>query len=419
MTLPPDHREPLAEAPRISFLLAFVLAALVLALKAPDALTHAQFWAQDGAEFFLAQHGRLWPRIVDPLAAQFHLLPRLIAWVAIPFATVHAPLIYNLAALACAAAALASLRNLDTFGLSFAVVLATLALVPTNGEVFGSITNLQWLLQFYFVSMLARLCAGDQDTMVPLVRMILTATVALSCAFAMVAVMLVLSAWLELRSRSARARDGVTGYASPISGEWLVLALCAGLQGVAILLGAGTPRPAPAAFDAYVLFVDSLPAHVFGAPILTGMLLLVLMVLLLGLTLRRASARNKVFIGSLTLLVSFELVVTASQSSAEPGLFLSLQNGDRHFLLFKMFFWWLLAFVFARYVQRWRSASLGTIVVLLGANAVVMSAALARRPLIDLHWRDYAQRIDAGETVDVPVNPPPWQFHVQGSRPPP
>ncbi|HEY0233253.1 MAG TPA: hypothetical protein VGC55_18540 [Dokdonella sp.] len=423
MTLPPDQREYAAQAPPISFLLAFLLAGLMLALKAPDALTNAQFWAQDGAEFFLAQHGHLLPRAFAPLAGQFQLLPRLIAWIALPFASVHAPLIYNLAALACAAAALASLRKLDAFGLSFAVVLLTLALVPTNGEVFGTLTNLQWLLQFYFVAMLARLCSGVQDTMVPLLRMMLTAAVALSCPFSMVAAAAVLSAWVWSRSSAAGAREGVHATLSPVSGEWLVLALCAGSQGLAILLNADAAHAAapaaPAAFDAYVLFVDSLPAHVFGVPLVTGLLLLTVMLVLVGLALKGAAPRDQAFVGSFALFAVFELAATAFRSAAQPGLFLALQDGDRYFLLFKAFFWWLLAFAVARRLQRWRSAPLTTILVLLGINAVALSPALVRRPLVDLHWREHAQRIDAGETVDVPINPPPWQFHVQGSRPPP
>jgi hypothetical protein len=37
---------------------------------------------------------------------------------------------------------------------------------------------------------------------------------------------------------------------------------------------------------------------------------------------------------------------------------------------------------------------------------------LLREPPRDLSWQTYARRIDAGEAVDVPINPIPWQFHV-------
>jgi hypothetical protein len=422
MTMLQDSRATVAPVPQMPFLLAFLLAALVLALKAPDALTNAQFWAQDGSEFFLAQHGHLLPRIFLPAEGQFHLLPRLIAGMAVPFASAHAPLIYNLAALACGTAALASLRNLAAFGVSFVLVLVVLALVPTNGEVFGNAVNLQWLLQFYFVSMLARLCSGAQDTMVPLLRMGLTAAVALTCPLPTVAAATVLSAWLWFRSRKAAAQDRSVADSSPISVEWPVLAACAGAQAGAYLLDAtAPPDPALAAFDAYVLFVDSLPAHVFGVPLVTGSLLVVLMLALVGLVLRGAAPREKAFVAALALFVGFPLVAAAYRFAAQPGLFLSLQDGDRYFLLLKLFFWWMLALAVARYLPRWSAAPLGTLVVLLGANALALSPALmlTRRPLADLHWRDFAQRIDAGESVDVPINPPPWQFHVSGSRSPP
>jgi len=411
MTISQDSRATVAPTPRMPFPLGFVLVALVLALKAPDALTNAQFWAQDGSEFFLAQHGHLLPRVFEPAEGQLQLLLRLIAWVATLFSTVRAPLIYNLAALACGAAALASLRNLEAFGLSFGIVLVTLALVPTNGEVFGNVTNLQWLLQFYFVSMFARLSIGAQDTMVPLLRMILTAAVALTCAFPTVVVATGLSAWVWLRSRNAAA------HSSPISSEWLVLAACAGAQAGVFLLDAGAQaHPAKFAFDAYVLFIDSLPTHIFGLPLVTGTLLLVSTLALVWLALRGAAPREKAFVGALALFVALPLAATAHRFAAQPGLFLSLQDGDRYFLLLKMFFWWMLALAVARHLRQWNAVPLGAIVVLLGANAVAMSPALVRRPLIDLHWRDYARRIDAGESVDVPINPPPWQFHMAGSR---
>jgi hypothetical protein len=421
MTMSQDSRATVASAAQMPFLLAFLLAALVLALKAPDALTNAQFWAQDGSEFFLAQHGHRLPRFFLPAEGQFQLLPRLIAGVAIPFASAYAPLIYNLAALACGAAALASLRNLAAFGLSFVLVLVALALVPTNGEVFGNVVNLQWLLQFYFVSMLARSCSGAQDSMMPLLRMALTAAVALTCPLPTVAAATVLSAWLWFRSRKTATQEHGAADSSPISGEWLALVACGGAQAGAYALDAAAhPGPAPAAFDAYVLFVDSLPVHVFGVSLVTGTLFLVLMLGLVALVLRSTAPRDKAFVAALALFVGFPLVAAAYRFAAQPGLFLSLQDGDRYFLLLKFFFWWMLALAVARHLPRWSAAPLGALVVLLGANAVALSPspALARRPLTDLHWRDFAQRIDAGESVDVPINPPPWQFHVAGSRPP-
>jgi hypothetical protein len=41
---------------------------------------------------------------------------------------------------------------------------------------------------------------------------------------------------------------------------------------------------------------------------------------------------------------------------------------------------------------------------------------LYRKPLLDLKWRDYAARIDAGEDVDIPVNPPPWHIRLHARQ---
>ncbi len=310
---------------------------------------------------FLAQHGHLLPRIFDPADGQLHVLQRLIAWAASAFATLHAPLIYNLAALACGAAALASLRNLEAFGLSFAIVLVTLVLVPTNGEVFGNLTNLEWLLQFYFVSMFARpldrraghdgpAAAHDPDRG--------------------------RGADGAVPDRRRRQRDfgmavaaSEQGYAGACSGLFIAdqrrMAGARRLRrraGGSLRVRCGSARRTCVVCVRCVCAVHRQPAdpRVRGA---AGdrMLLLVSTLALAWLAVRGAARSDKAFIGALALFVGIPLAATAHRFAAQPGLFLSLQDGDRYFLPLKMFFWWMLALAVARHVRRWNAAALGAL----------------------------------------------------------
>lgn len=129
----------------------FVAAFFLLFLKSPDALTYPQFWAEDGAVFFKQQLGEVFPQVFVPYAGYLHVGPRLIAWLASHFSYSISPLIFNVSALCIDAACItyAALWASRIFGLY--VVLISFFVIPTAGDIFGSITNIQWFLQFFLV----------------------------------------------------------------------------------------------------------------------------------------------------------------------------------------------------------------------------------------------------------------------------
>lgn len=391
----------------------FLVSVLVLASKAPDALTVPQFWAEDGAVFFLAQHGRAMPQLFEPYAGYLHALPRLVAWIAGGFSAVHAPLIYNLCALLIGAAALTSLRRLDRLGVGFLLAMVPIALAPTNGEVWGTITNVQWVTQFYLVSALVRLFLGDDDS-IPLLRAVAAVAVGLSGPFGIFAVAAALIGTLWSRwfgGPEARVRRA----GAPISAEWIILGLCAGIQILTIVNAGGTKvADAPAALDAYLVFVESMPLHVFGTRLVPTWLFLGVLGALFVFVLKRSTAPQRTALVAIAAFVALQLAAAAHKcASDQPEQLLSFGFGDRYFLLFKVTFWWLVAIAIAR-VAPSKAGYLPTaaLVVLLGGNAAMMPGALQRQPYQDMNWADYAKRIDAGEGVDVPINPPSWRIHV-------
>lgn len=126
---------------------AFVVATLLMVLKSPDALQRPQFWAEDGSVFFVGQLHQAWPQLFQPYSGYLHFLPRVIAWFASFLPVIDDPLVYNCSAMLIDAACVTfvTLRAGPHFG--FAVVFLSFFLLPTDGEVFGTLTNVQWFVQ--------------------------------------------------------------------------------------------------------------------------------------------------------------------------------------------------------------------------------------------------------------------------------
>ncbi|MEP7042435.1 MAG: hypothetical protein ABI843_05200 [Dokdonella sp.] len=392
---------------------AFLLAGVVLVLKAPDALTHAQFWAEDGVIFFLTQHGEAAPQLFVEYAHYLLVIQRLVAWIASAFSAVDAPLIYNAATLLIGAAALASLRSLRSFGPGFMFALLSIALVPTNGEVFGTLTNVQWLVQFYLITFLARLIRGESSRL-PVLRFVVAALVGLSgpisCFVAPVAV--VTWVWTTRRGEGARPRH------SSVGGELIVLVACAAIQAIYIATSGGAGDAGESLqLAAWLPFLASLQIHVFGVRVVPTWLFLVLFGALVAGACRRARADERIFVFAWLAVVGLELLATAWRFFGEVDKFLAFGYGDRYFLLFKVTFWWLFAIALARALPQRRAGSAGLVAgVLLCCNAALMADSLTRKPLADLEWESYARRIDRGEAVDVPINPPPWRIQVPAEK---
>jgi hypothetical protein len=85
---------PQARRAEISRLRAFVLAAVVLAMRAPDSLTLAQSWAED---FFASQNGHALPQLFSRFVGSLDTLRRLVAWFGPAYSAAYVPAIYTCA----------------------------------------------------------------------------------------------------------------------------------------------------------------------------------------------------------------------------------------------------------------------------------------------------------------------------------
>src|SRR5208337_3904073 len=135
---------PLASA--AFWALAIGVTSALLILRRPDAVFHAQFWAEDGVVWFADayNHGAL-RALVLARDGYLQTLPRLACAIALWAPLVHAPLVTNLIALMIEALpplflVSARMRNLGPLGLRCALALLLL-FVPDASEVHAAITD--------------------------------------------------------------------------------------------------------------------------------------------------------------------------------------------------------------------------------------------------------------------------------------
>lgn len=128
--------------------LAFVLFLLAAISRRPDLITRGQFYAEDGALFFVGAQDRGLLAVGEVYNGYLHLLPRLIALVATWMPLEDAPSVMNLLSLSVAAASatyvvfrLNHLRWAERLVLGMALLA-----VPRVYEMFGNAANLQWFL---------------------------------------------------------------------------------------------------------------------------------------------------------------------------------------------------------------------------------------------------------------------------------
>ena len=133
--------------------LVFVAACVIIFSRRPDALFHAQFWAEDGVVWFSqAFNDGWWRPLFVTEVGYFQTLPRLAAALALLVPLARAPLVCNLIAIvveAIPAALLLSARSREWGTLSTRAAIAGLYLaLPTCPELCAIITDAQWVLAF-------------------------------------------------------------------------------------------------------------------------------------------------------------------------------------------------------------------------------------------------------------------------------
>ncbi|MFT3925443.1 MAG: hypothetical protein QM778_23090 [Myxococcales bacterium] len=408
-----DERSDAATPP---FALCFVVAALVIAFKAPDSLANPQFWFEDAVIFFAQQQGHYGPQLFTSYASYLHTLPRLVAWVAHAFPYAYAPTVYNYGAWLLGAGALASLRHLRLGGLPFLVVLSAIALTPTNGEVFGTITGLQWLLQFYFMGMLARF-ARNEVSVAPYLRAATAFALGLTGPFGVFAALAALG--MLVLSRLLDRRQPERAFALRWNLELTAVALAALIQVVCVLVARSPSNvsPAPVDLKSVLRIIGLVQLHAYGTELVSRPLF---RMLLLGLTVVAfwctPDRRSRLLLAGLLGFVLLEGVTVVRKFSGDAG-FAELGEfgrGDRYYVPIKTLMVWQFALIAERLAgpKPWRRAFAFALVLLL---PLPLYGHLLQKPAFpDLLWKDQARPADQGQAIDIDTYPPPLRVHLEG-----
>lgn len=143
-----EQAKPELEIRGWQFWVIFACTLALLVSRRPDAVFHAQFWAEDGTVFFAdAYNVGWWSSLVTPYGGYFHALPRLAASLSLLVPLSRAPLVMNLIAIlfqALPVNLLLSRRSSAWGSLGFRASLAFMYIaLPDSRDLAGIITNSQ------------------------------------------------------------------------------------------------------------------------------------------------------------------------------------------------------------------------------------------------------------------------------------
>jgi hypothetical protein len=396
-------------------LLYFILIVTAIISRRPDAVLHAQFWAEDGTIWFASAYN-LGPvhTLTLPQNGYFATFPRLAAAIATLVPLASAPLVMNLLAIfvqALPPVFLLTRRFAYIGGQPVRLLMAFLILaVPTSAEVHANATN-----SMAFLALLAFLVlvAAPPDTKAG--RVFDVAILCLSGATGPFAVLLLpvafLMYWIRRRPWSA-VLLGIECSAAVV-------------QAVAIVTTAAGTRSSQALGATPMLLFRIVGGQVIVSPLL-GMRFLIVRpaianlvcavafagaLLLLVYVVRRAPLELRLFmVFTVTLLAAALRSPLASLTEPQWPVLTTPGAAGRYWLIPVISFFW----VYVWMLGRQRPA------VIRAVGALAIAAVLwtghtywRYQPFVNLNFTKYASEfrsVPAGQDFTIPINPQGWQL---------
>lgn len=389
----------------ITAAIAVALAGLVLFARRPDALINPQLFAEDGLVFFLGAYESGLSAIMQPYGGYYHLVPRLIALVALKFDPSWVPFIYNFAALT-----IVCLINVAVFSKRISLpakplIVLSLALVPHTGEVFLNLTNIQWWLAValilvllsedasktihYFCDITAVVLCGLSGPFLVFVFpiFIVRACMRRSSSCIATAIMAGIVCSIQIfclyNHRSEFERSGLINF------SWLGSVMTGRVFGT---FAAGYK-------------IDNLSSSplwlIFGALATAAFL---------RFAFCKGNYRSeRAIIGSAWICY---VVPVGLKFLRETGAIAPPLNGDRYFFLPHILLAWMLV-VYCASPSKWAK---NIAAVILGLSWILNSPSFQTPPLKDYAWTAHVQPIREGKDFQIPINPPGWIMSSSGKN---
>jgi hypothetical protein len=409
----------------------FAIAFALLVLKSPDALTLPQFWAEDGAIFFEQQLYRSWPPLLTPYAGYLHTAPRLVAWISSGLDPAFIPLAYNVAAITIDALCIAfvSMRLKPWFS-SWPVVLSFFIL-PTAGDIFGSLTNVQWFMQFALAAACFTPGSVACSKSLRMAGYIGLGIAALTGPFS-----LLIGAVAVVAQLAATLLRGQVGLAAALAEAGRQIQRTPTLIVVGgALLQTGILWTSKRGNDIYdhllrddqvfdmglaLLQTKTFYVLTVTRPFMTWHLvqlaiLATALLLFLVNTLKRPNLAAVIGLMFIAAGAAQPLLAYLSSVVLQYQRWHTLTVSSRYFYLLSVSTVWVSwEFLKWRFPERLPQIT-SAVVIALVLLGVAEPNYFRREPLFDLHWKQHALLLD-GRPLDIPVNPVPFRIKVSGGR---
>ena len=397
----------------------FLLACAVIVSRRPDAIFHAQFWAEDGHVWFAdAYNFGGWTALFRTQDGYFQVFPRLAASLALLAPLRLAPLILNLVAITIEALPvnlLLSFRSSVWGSLRYRALLAGIYLaLPNCREMDAIITSSQWLMALCaFLLLVATTPRGVTGRVFDIAILLLCGLTGPFCAF-----LTLVAFFLAWKRRE--------------SWRWIevgILAACCLIQACGLLIVDPAGRSHYAALGASpALFARLLAAQVYLATLLgsnelaaysSPVLFIFLLCAAIGGTVlvvicfSRSAVEMRLFLVLSALLFAASLITpnTGASTGVTGWELLAEGGGSRYWFFPTLSFTWSLLLCFHSRIRMLRIVTAP--LMLLMCLGIIRDW---RHPAFkDMHFADYAARFEAapaGTVVTIPENPAGWTIRL-------
>jgi hypothetical protein len=374
--------------------IAFAASATVveLLLRAPQTFFHPQLFAEDGPVFFAQAHTDGAASVFVAYAGYLNLLPRLVALAATMFSAVFTPKIYCWSAVA---AAVWSSATIASTPIRFSWIFgACLAAAPHNGEVFGVLLNVQWILAPALFLIVAT--RPPQSRLARYNQIVFAFVSALTGPFCVAAAPVVL--WRGIRRRSLFDATICLIVASAS-----IIQLCLALAASSEPTGTST---SPLKVAAIILYRD-LNLIPTSAVKFDGLHLVAIFSLAIVLAVGALGRESQWKALLLSAGVTLSALVWIKFRHLPPDLLMPIGGGDRYFYIPHVLVVWMLLDTLL--TGRLASVPAGALV----AAAISGSSHSWHKPSLPLwDWKTDALKVDHGEAVKIPINPPGWTIEL-------
>ena len=361
---------------------------MMLFFRARDVFDHPQFWAEDGSVFFQNAWTDGLVSIAYAYAGYLHIVPRVVALAVEPFGAVAAPGLYVTAAVLLM---LWSSWTIARTTLPYARLLSVmLVLVPGCGDVLGTLTNAQWILQPALLALV--ISNGPKSAHVRANQCVFAAVAGLSGPFSILLMPLVL--WKVVQSSKARHDARVCTI--------VILSALVQLTNVAT----HSSNVEPGTFRPWHVFHYILHLSVY--PSTMGWL----SYFMIGISVLVAIAyQPEVIIKS--LIYTLTSLLSTFIRYIDNGNYMDYGWGERYFYMPRLFLMWCIVIAI---LDPWRgkwatvAPTWGRLTASAAASAALVliltrGAEWRRPPLNVLPWRSLAWKIDQGEAAVIVINP--------------